>query len=457
MRFISKIKEGALHLLPSVAALALIVGVGMALPQTASANTAANATIKNTVTVSYNDAGGNNYTAEDIVLVDVTLVSAAPTIDAPADQYASVGSTAVYTYTVTNNSNGLDTITPSATVSLSNVTGATVSTSGAVPLGGTTLSGNQTINMNATPFTITVPNDNYSANSADSILNGIANGDTVVIDGYTFTVTTAPVDTYGALTGTIGLTATAATQAIVGAANYTGTNGTQVGEQSTFTVTVDLTAAVVTDPTQAATVTTTTKATASGGGFVTDDTITYIKKPHITIAKRVRNVTTSGSTGGTDTYTFAANSYAGSGTTGKPGEILEYLVIAENVGDAYAEAVTIADAVPKFTDLYAFAAASYGTGGNTTAGATKVFAKVFDENGTAIGEVTMQNTDVEVAAKLAGDAGAGTPATTAGTALNFYLGNGTGATLTAGSGGQVTWTGAGTGNKFYIIYQVVIQ
>ncbi|MDQ6954251.1 MAG: hypothetical protein Q9M20_02280, partial [Mariprofundaceae bacterium] len=303
MTFLSNFKKGMLH----VAALALIASVGMALPQLASANSAANATIKNTVIVNYEDANANAFSAEDIVLVTVNLVSAIATLSAPADQYSAVGATVTYVYTVTNNSNGLDDVTistPAAPGTQTNLTGTVTSTSvTTLALGGTTLSGAQTIDITAAPFNITVPNDAYTA-ASDSSMNGIAAGNTVVIDGYTFTVNTV-TDTLGNLEGTINLTATQN----FGAA-YTGTAGTQVGEQGTFNLLVNLTGSVVTDPLQAALLVATVTTSTPGGTSPTDDTTTYIENPNVTIVKRVRNVTTAGLTGATDPYTFATKVYA---------------------------------------------------------------------------------------------------------------------------------------------------
>lgn len=470
MNFISNIKRSVLQ----VAALAVVGAVGFAMPQTASANTAAKATILNTVTVNYTDLGGSGaYSSSAYVEVTVDLVSAKPTIEGtllsgqgPTDQYAQLGSTAVYDYYATNNSNGIDTITLNeVSTTPTNLTGvgATVIsaiTTGAAAdnvIGGTTLSGAQTINTGAS-FTITIPNDSYSAAPIASGVNGLLVDDWVVIDGYAFTITAIGAShANGNLTTTLTLNPVNPV-----AGTYTGATGTQVGETGTFTVTVDLTGASITTPGGTTPQVDVTINGSTAGGTTTNDlTSTWVSAPNVVIAKYVRNVSTgTAGTGVASTPVGSVTStYYPTGVIGAPGETLEYMVVVENTGDAYAEAVTVTDAVPLFTNLYASLELS-GYGANDAVApyaGTEIFAQVYDATGTLISDVTLQNTDTEVTNKLSGDSAG---ATVSGTTITFNLGNGAAVTpaLSATSGGQVTWTGGGDNfSTFYIIYQVKIQ
>jgi hypothetical protein len=95
---------------PRIAALSALVASGLLLvPTVASANTAADTTIRNTVYVDYADASAvaqPQISAE--VDVVVQLVAAAPTLNAPVDQTIAPSSTATYSYTVFSNANGPD-------------------------------------------------------------------------------------------------------------------------------------------------------------------------------------------------------------------------------------------------------------------------------------------------------------------------------------------------------------
>ena len=115
----------------SLGALLLMASVAVS-PQLAAANTASNTPIRNTATVRYNDAGGTAQTPVTAQAdVTVTLVAAAPTLKAPADQSTTPGTPVTYNYTITANANGPDTYNLSRTITES--AGITPGTSTAVP------------------------------------------------------------------------------------------------------------------------------------------------------------------------------------------------------------------------------------------------------------------------------------------------------------------------------------
>ena len=90
---------------------ALLLSLLVICPASALADTSANATIFNEVTVSYT-SGTQNYSVSDFATVTVTTLAEAPTVtvDITADSVAAGGSVA-YVYTLRSNSNGPDTYT----------------------------------------------------------------------------------------------------------------------------------------------------------------------------------------------------------------------------------------------------------------------------------------------------------------------------------------------------------
>jgi len=122
---------------------AAIVGAGLLVAGgQAMATTAADATIRNTVTVSYADAGGNAQTPLlSSVDVTVNLVRANPILNAPADQSTDSATNAVYSYTITTAANGVATY--NLTTPLAQSAGISGSTASALPasvtLGATTV------------------------------------------------------------------------------------------------------------------------------------------------------------------------------------------------------------------------------------------------------------------------------------------------------------------------------
>lgn len=338
--------------------------------------TAANNIIRNTVTVKYQDAGSNQM--PDIVrTVDITvnLVPTTPTLSiatnllvTPADQTINSAATAGYSYALTSNANGPDTYNLSAVVTTELLKGAgsTATTSVAnLDLGATSVAAGVTITAAGTTA-ITVPSD--SAN--DGIVNGIAVGDTVVIDGKIFVVAAAGIVDNGGTPGTSTITVNGnGTDAAV-------TVGMTIGEMKTFTLTVDPgTLNFGTDPptdqTIVATVTAQNVATsgtpAVAAAAATDATTTTVTVAALTVNKYVRNVTTP--VVGGATLALAGVTYYTTGVGGKPGEILEYAIEIINTGSGEAKDVRIEDPIATFT-TYVSGSMKVWTGNSDPSAAT---------------------------------------------------------------------------------------
>ncbi len=308
--------------------------------------TASNTQILNQASLSYNDGTGVRTVNSLQVVVTVTLIPGTPTVSKGPDQttpYTAPNTPLTNTFTITaSNTNGPDTysLVPAITATV-NATGSSVTlTSPASPvkLGATVvLSGSTTTVLN-------VPSDGNLPNApvynTDGEVNGIAVADWIVLNGDTanprqVTAITDPAS--GTATITVGI-AFASAPAV----------GQLVAEQRTVTVTVDsgtittvgqnivitkhLTIASTTDPTKTVT--------------SADITDTYTSGL-ATLAKYVRNVTAVPTMTGTGAkYTFSGIDYWPSGITAKPGEVLEYIMVANNSGTGAVSASTITDALP---------------------------------------------------------------------------------------------------------------
>lgn len=331
-----------------LAALATVIATGGALmPATASANTASNTTLRNTVTVNYADAGGTAQLPEtDEVDVVVQLVEATPTLNAPDDQYIVPTATAVYAYTVYSNANGPDTynITVSAPTESAGLSGSTaVLTTASVTLGATTVATAPGAIAANTPTAIVVPSDAAS----DAAVNGIASGEVVVIGGVRCDVT-AITDS-----GTPGTGAISNSSITVDCdAGISPAYGAVIGEQQSFSMTVDPNGWTGTSgPTETVDVTVSAQDDASAQSADTDDTTTFVEQL-LSVTKYVRNVTT-GAVGVGPVVVGGATYYA-SGIVGVPTNTLEYLVEVTNLsGSNSATDVVISDPVPAFTTFSA--------------------------------------------------------------------------------------------------------
>ena len=387
---------------------ALLAG-SVLVPAAAFASTAANTNISNTVTVNFDDASGNAQTAVTAsVSFSVNLVASAPILSAPADVNPATENTAYnLVYTVTGTANGQDTYNISNASVDTNMDGAPAFAGDvSIVLGGTTVAAD--ITAGATSFT--VPFDGTD----DSIVNGIAVGDTIVLDptgtGEVATVTAIDEST-GAATNTATITVSAALVGSFTAAQI-------IGQQDTATVEVT-TDTVTTPPSGTHNVTVTYTSAADAGVSAADSVLFTVSRTALTVTKYVRNVTTPNTDGLGTSITFDGNDYYDSGVNGAPAETMEYLVVIENPPTyAQADNIVVSDPVPLFTTYVANSIQMDVNGGGVTAYADTA------DNGDA---AETDGTTIYVYA------GAGGDDTAAG------LGNGTGGSLAGGETASVVF------------------
>ncbi|MGH8492672.1 MAG: hypothetical protein ACRERR_06135 [Moraxellaceae bacterium] len=334
--------------LQSLSAAILAVGLMTGASQS-WASTAATATVRNIVTVNYANAAGTAQTALTAAVdVTVNLVPAAATLSAPTDITTAPGTAATYSYTITNGANGIATYNLSTAInSQTNISGSTAAPSAAsVTLGASTVTTAVAIAAAGTTA-IDVPRDG----SADTSVNGIAAGDTIVIGAQVYTVASvvdaqvpaAPAN--GPYTTTITVNGNGTAQAL--------TAGTLIQERQTFTMAV--TPGSMTS-TADATVDVTLTAT-NGTNPSSDTTVTTVASVGLSVTKLVRNVTTSAAGTGT-AVTYGGADYYPSGVTGNPSEVLEYLiVVSKSSSSNNATSVSVTDPIPVFTS---FLATAYG-------------------------------------------------------------------------------------------------
>lgn len=401
-----------------LAAAILAVGA-LAGASQAWANTAADTTIRNTVTVNYSDAA-NTPQAALTAQVDVTvnLVRANPLLSAPIDQTTDSATNAVYSYTITNAANGIASYNLSTTLAQSaSISASTANTNVAlVTLGATTVA--SSVNITALGNTvITVPADNTNG---DLSINGIAGGDTVVIGGQVYSVAGIGADVASPGTTTITLVGNGTAQVVA--------SGTLIAERQGFTMTVDP-GPVSGVGDQTITVDTTATDSVNNAFTGTDQTITTVRNTNLTVQKLVRNVTTGAA--GLGPVVFGGNNYYASGVTGNPTDTLEYMIVVTNaVGAADATNVRISDPIPPFT-LY-------------------TPTSMFIENG-------------GVLSAALNDSGSDTDAAEfSGSAVYFYLGaggtdGGSGAPLANGDGTGGTLNGTAPNNVSRAIFRVTIN
>jgi hypothetical protein len=335
--------------------------------------TASNTQIINNASLSYNDGTGPKTVNAIPVVVTVSLLPGTPIVTKGPDQttpYVGPNTPLVNTFTIiASNTNGPDnySLTP-AIIATTNAAGSGVTlTSPASPvkLGATVvLSGSTTV--------LNVPSDgnlpNAPSYNTDGEVNGIAVGDWIVLNGDTanprqVTAITDPAS--GTATITVGSAFASAPAA-----------GQLVAEQKTVTVTVNsgtittigqnivitkqLTIASTTDPAK----------TANTSATPTTDTYT---SGLATLTKYVRNVTAVPTMTGTGTkYTYNAIDYWPSGITAKPGEVLEYILVATNSGTGSVTAAALTDTLP--TNYVSLRTGAYS-------GSTDI--TYFNESGTA--------------------------------------------------------------------------
>lgn len=453
-------------------ALLALAALGLAvLPNGAEAlslqGTAGNALVRNTITMTYADANGTAQTpVSSHVDVTVQTVPAAPTIfnvDASGTTDGT-GATQLYHAWVRTNSNGPGSVSLSAADG--SPTNMTVSTTGPTaiasvylgstifdPNGNTGIIGaNLSVSNNAS-ITVAVPNDQQlvkddgttpGATGANSAVNALALNDIVYLtDGSTYygpftvtaTVNNAPGT--GTTAATSSLTLTNKTGATIPATGtFTPAAGWQIEEAKQFTFTV--TEGIITNAALAASWVTTMTGTA-GGLNGTGTVTTNAKEGLCTIAKYVRNVTTSAAGSGTPVTVTAdtalgSQTYYPTGVNCKPGDTLEYLVVLNNVGLGGTTGQIASDLVPTYSTLVAGSA--YGTSG----GAPNVFAHA---------KLGANETDMAMAGTGLNTVGfGGATGTTAGSTMTFDLGTGS----LWGTGGNLA-----SGATEYVIYRVTLK
>lgn len=316
-------------------------------PLSAWALTASNTQIINNASMSYND-GTSTKTANALpVMVTVSLVPGQPTVTKGADQttpYTGSNTPLTNTFTiVASNTNGPDTysLIPAITATL-NATGSSVTLASITPLSGPQTSPvllGATVTLAGSSATVlNVPAD---GNSGDSQVNGIAVGDWIVVNGDSANSRQVSAISDPA-TGTATITVSPALAAGAPAA------GLLVAEQKTVTVTVNsgtiTTAGQSIQITKHLTITSTTDPTKTA--VTTDITDTYTSGL-ATLAKYVRNVDRVPTMTGTGVkYTYNLIDYWPSGITAKPGEVLEYILVASNSGTGSVSASAITDTLP---------------------------------------------------------------------------------------------------------------
>lgn len=325
-------------------AIAMLAAGSLAGAGQAWATTAADTTLRNTVTVSYSDAALNAQTPLTATVdVTVNLVRANPLLSAPADISTDPATAAVYSYTITTAANGIATYNLTTPLAQSaGISGSTaVSSAGSVTLGASTVASATTI-LAAGTTTISVPRDN----TTDGTINGLSVNDFVVIGGQVFQVSGIGADT--ASPGTTTITVNGNGTALPLAA------GTLIAERQSFTVTV--TPGPVSNASADQTITTTTTATDNVVNTYTsnDVTVTTVLSVGLTVQKLVRNTNygagAGGNVAGVGGVVYGGNTYYAGGVTGNPSEVLEYLiVVTKNATTSSATQVKISDPIPPFT------------------------------------------------------------------------------------------------------------
>jgi hypothetical protein len=335
------------HTLSSILATLCLLICLVSISTGAWATVAANTRIINQASLSYNDGVGTK-TATAAVTVTVSLVPASPTIVPGPPQstsYSGPGTSLTNAFIITAAANGPDTygITTAITGSSNTSAPTATVTTPSVSLGATvTLAG-------STQSTIVVPADG----AADSNVNGIQAGDTVVIGGETRSVLSVTDNAGG--TSTIVLAAALSNPA-------PGT-GVLVAEQKTVTVTVTAgtitTAGVDVTVAKNITATSTTVGTATAtSGSVTDTYTSGVA----TLTKFVRNATVPSGSG--VPFIHNGTSYFPTAVTARPGDTLEYILVAANGGSGAVTAAAINDILP--ADFVTLKASAYGAGREVT-------------------------------------------------------------------------------------------
>lgn len=322
-----------------------LVGLFAMTPLSAWALTASNTQIVNNASMTYNDGAIPRTATATPVVVTVTLVPGAPTITLgpnPNIPYTGANTPAINTfYVYAANTNGLDsyTLTPAFTGQL-NETGATLSITAVdggafanpVTIGATVTLGG------CTTTALVVPSDGV----ADSSVNGIRANDWIIVNGDTANARQVSSVTDNAA-GTSTITLSSALGAAPGA-------GILVSQRRSVTVTV--LSGTISTAGQSIIITKHLTATSTSTGnpsIISGDITDTYTSGAATLDKYVRNVTQNTMTGTTLAAAPAGcggASYYKSGITAKPGDVLEYMLVANNTGTGAVSAAVMSDALP---------------------------------------------------------------------------------------------------------------
>ena len=399
-------REGKLLALLTLGLLALS-------PTAAFASTAANTRIQNQATLSYDDGSGVQ-TINASVTVTVSLVPGPATLSTPGNQtspYAGADTRHTYAYTVTAGGNGPDTYTLTAAVSgspVNTILNNPGSSTPAVSAGSVTLGASVTI-TGSTATVLNVPSDGM----AGPTVNGIAVGDSVVVGGEARTV--SAVDNPGSGTATITL------DSALGAPPAAGVS---VLERQSFTLDVFSGALVSAGAPIEVTV---EIGAANGAGSGVDQVTSFFTSGSATLTKYVRNVTHApANAAGTGNRNFTVQgvnrSFFTGGVTARPGDTMEYLLLAENSGSGPATACFITDALP--SDFVNFVSDAYGASADVL-------------------YVAEDGTETPLTRGAGDDA-----ATLSGSALTVHVGAG----ATPGAGGTIP-----AGGDIRVVYRVTVK
>lgn len=323
-----------------------LVGLFAMTPLSAWALTASNTQIVNNAQMTYNDGATARTATATPVVVTVTLVPGAPIIGEGPNQnipYTAANSPATNTfYVYAANTNGPDsyTLTPAITGTPSNTSSPSVSITAVdggafanpVTIGATVTLGGCTVSS------LVVPSDGV----ADSTVNGIKANDWIIVNG-----DTANPRQVASVTDNAAGTSTITLSSNLGAAPAA---GILVSQRRSVTVTV--LSGTITTAGQSIVITKHLTATSTSTGNPTttsgDITDTYTSGA-ATLNKYVRNVTQNTMTGTTSAAAPAGcggATYYQSGISAKPGDVLEYMLVANNTGTGAVSAAVMSDALP---------------------------------------------------------------------------------------------------------------
>ena len=330
-----------------------------------AAGTAANAILQNTAQVDYNNTAGNNaQSATATSTITVNLVQAAPLVafndpTTTADlANLSEGQSISVFYDVTSNANGPDSydIATVDTATSNYTTSAFTYPDNSFSLGATSVSeafdvlntagagAGECTTAGTGTCEISVPNDTAASGSADSIVNGIAAGDRVVLNNGT----TIACDVVS-VTDTLGVTQPTnfSTIEVNNCTDSGGTFSLAIGSDifERQTIQINVVVGNLGGAGDGSSTLSTTAATTTNGGANTStadtNAVLTIKDAAVAIYKFVRNTTTPNAGDVTDpgdssitvvTYNDGGGdqTYYKSGVTADPADVLEYLVLIQH-------------------------------------------------------------------------------------------------------------------------------